>query len=370
MKNPLNNPVKLYTKLFYTCLLSVGILFSSQKSHAQPPFSTSKLSVQLLLNTSAGSQNYADGFVVVFGPAFSPSIGPEDSYKFTNTDENIAVNRNGINLSIEGRPMVIDYDTIPISIWEYRQSSYCLKVLGNNFPPSVTAVLKDSYLNQEFALDLTTNTIVQFNLFTTDSASYDPNRLCIIFKPAGTLPLGISSITGALKGSGIQVDWKTLNDNLADKYIVERSASGQEFSAVASMSSRRSSNAENYGWLDAAPLKGYNFYRIKAVDKSGTTKYSSVAKVLNGKTEKSSITVFPNPVKNSSIGLQMEAVPAGSYRLLLYNNAGQVVFCQNLVHQGGSISRSVRVAVPVKKGTYTLLIVNEKDKFTSRVIFD
>ncbi len=369
MKNLFINPVVLY-RIIYTVLLSLGILLFSTKTYAQPPFSTSKLSVQLLLNTSAGSQNYADGFVVVFGPSFTASIGPEDSYKFTNSDENLAINRNGINLSIEGRPSVIDYDTIPISIWKYRQSSYCLKILGSNFPPSVVAVLKDNYLHQDFPIDLTTNTIIQYNLVTTDSASLDPNRLCVVFKPAGLLPLGITSISGALKSNGIQVDWKSFNDNLTDKYTVERSTSGQEFSAITTVSSRGSSNAESYGWLDATPFKGYNFYRIKAVDKSGTIKYSSVAKVLNGKTENSIVTVFPNPVKNSNIGLQMEAVPAGNYRLFLYNNAGQVAYSQSLIHEGGSASKSIQVAVPIKKGAYTLLIVSEKDKFTSRVIFD
>src|SRR4051812_18068247 len=86
------------TKLFLLLLILTN---SSSFSFAQQA-NMSKLSVQLLLNLKGGPQNTADGLVAVFADNFSKKIGNEDSYKFTNLDENIAINRDGVNLSIEG----------------------------------------------------------------------------------------------------------------------------------------------------------------------------------------------------------------------------------------------------------------------------
>ncbi|MEJ7681475.1 MAG: hypothetical protein WKG06_27215 [Segetibacter sp.] len=60
------------------------------------PSQVTKLSVQLLLNLNEGLQNNADGVTVFFDDNFSTAIGNEDSYKFTNLDENLAISNKGI----------------------------------------------------------------------------------------------------------------------------------------------------------------------------------------------------------------------------------------------------------------------------------
>ncbi|WP_018616688.1 T9SS type A sorting domain-containing protein [Segetibacter koreensis] len=147
---------------------------------AQTPV-RAKLAIQLLLSTEPGPQNTADGVVAFFADNFSTSIGNEDSYKFTNLDENLAINCNGTFLSIEGRPTIHGSDTIKLAMWKFRQKSYYLKLNGANFSSSLKAVVKDNYLRKETVVDLASSTLVPFSI-TTDSASFAADRFSVIFK--------------------------------------------------------------------------------------------------------------------------------------------------------------------------------------------
>lgn len=152
-----------------------------------------KLAIQLLLNTNGGSQNTADGAVAFFADNFSTAIGNEDSYKFTNPDENLAINSKGTFLSIEGRPTIRGTDTLKLVMWTFRQKSYYLKLSGSNFVPTVKAVVKDNYLHKETVIDLSSSTFLPFSI-TTDSASFAANRFSVIFKA-----MRVFSLSAAMK---------------------------------------------------------------------------------------------------------------------------------------------------------------------------
>ena len=82
------------------------------------------------------------------------------------------------------------------------------------------------------------------------------------------------------------------------------------------------------------------------------------------------MSVFPNPVKGDRIGLQLDNLNKGNYKAILYNNSGQPVFTQNIVFEGGSASKNIQLNNAIKKGVYTLLLVNEENKFSTRIIID
>lgn len=173
------------------------ILFTQLYFHvAAQAYVRSKLVIQLLLNTNPGPQNTADGVVAFFADNFSTSIGNEDSYKFTNLDENLAIDCRGTLLSIEGRPMT-RFDTLKLVMWQFRQKSYYLQLNGSNFSSKVKAVVKDKYLSKETAVDLSSSTTVPFTI-TGDSASFAANRFSVVFKTSRSFslsyPMKLSSV--------------------------------------------------------------------------------------------------------------------------------------------------------------------------------
>ncbi|MCW3110652.1 MAG: C-terminal target protein [Segetibacter sp.] len=329
-----------------------------------------KLSVQLLLNLNGASSDVADGFVAVFGNNFSKAIGDEDSYKFTNLDENMAINRNGTALSIEGRPFVAGCDTLPIKMWQFRQKDYWVKVDAKNFDPALKATLKDEYLKQETPLDLTSSTTVPFTI-TNDSASFASNRFSIVFGTSesfATLPVILTDVKAYQKDKGIQVDWNTATETNIDKYEVEKSLNSQQFDKVFSIAAKSNNAlANSYNWFDNNASSGNNFYRIKIIEKTGDFRYSPVVRVSisNGK---SGFAVYPNPVKGNAISLQLSNMEEGKYAVNIFSNTGQKVYCSSLHHTGGSASQTLLLKRKIAAGKYTLQLSNDKTSLNQSIL--
>ncbi|MGI8634380.1 MAG: immunoglobulin domain-containing protein [Segetibacter sp.] len=329
--------------------------------------SLTKLSALLLLNLNPGSSNTADGFVAVFGDNFSSAVGFEDSYKFTNLDENMAINRNGVALSIEARPSISGCDTIPIKMWQYRQKEYYLKFVGENFDPLVKASLKDAFLGKETPLDLSTFTTIAFSI-TPDSASFAPNRFSIVFNTRSALPVTLSKVKASRQDKGIEVAWETMTETNIDRYEIEKSVNMREFDKVFTIAPKAASTTGNtYNWLDNNAIDGNNFYRIKMVDKTGTASYSAVVSV-NMKNSKTNVTVYPNPITGSTIGLQLTSMPEGQYKVDISNLSGQNVSRSVLQHSGGSGSQIITLKQKLPAGKYMLQLTNNQTTITKTIL--
>ena len=72
----------------------------------------------------------------------------------------------------------------------------------------------------------------------------------------------------------------------------------------------------------------------------------------------SGFSVYPNPVQNSTIGLQANIQAAGDYQLRLINMAGQVVFSKEINLPAGNSMRSIKVDTQLASGIYKLEIVD------------
>lgn len=317
-----------------------------------------KMRVQLLLNLNGGSSSVADEFTAVFDDRFSYAVGDEDAYKFPNLDENIAINRDGTTLSIEGRPRIKEADTINIRMWQFRQKSYWLKVDAADFSTGVIGVLKDQYLQQQSPLDLSSSTAIPFSI-TSDPASSAPDRFLIVFESYATLPVSLKNVKAVAKEKGIQVEWQTENETNIATYEVERSLNGREFEQMTIVDAKSdNATSHSYNFFDAAAFNGDNFYRIKLVEKNGAVKFSSVIRT-NFSRSKSNFTVFPNPVKNNQLHLQMPGMAAGRYAISMYNSWGQKVYSGTIDHDGTSLSQTVSLTQKTAKGNYILQLSGE-----------
>ena len=333
--------------------------------------STSTLPKLNITLSSAATNAPIDGVVAVFDNQFPAGLGAEDSYKFTNLDETVGIFSNSKTLSIEGRPAAMVNDSVPLRITQYKQSSYYLEVNGINFDLTLSAVVKDKYLNIETPVDLSGgNTQIPFSIISGDAASAASDRFVVLFKNASTLPLTITSMKAYPKNEGVQVDWVALNEVSTDHYEVEKSLSGQLFDKKATVIAKNNnSNSELYSWFDTKPVAGNNYYRIKVVEKTGEIKYTRIVKVNIGKVG-SGISVYPNPVKENLMNVQFANLLKGKYNVVLYNNLGEAIFTQSIEHNGENANYKIRITQLITKGAYNLVISNTDFEQTETLIFE
>ncbi|MCW3080323.1 T9SS type A sorting domain-containing protein [Segetibacter sp.] len=325
------------------------------------------VSVQILLPAQQQTSESADGAKVYFSEDFDNSIGKEDSYKFANQDENIAIISSGNLLSIEARRPVATGDSIQLKLWQLTQKNYLLKLNFNNFSYGLEAYLKDKYLSTITQLNTTGETVVPVTI-TSDAASTAPDRYKIIFEKFTTLPLHLLGIKAVEKNGGVEVGWIAESESNMDRYEIEKSVDGHRFVTAGTVKAKIDpGTSSNYTWFDLMPNKGDNFYKIKSVDKEGAIKYSNVAKV---KLEKgvSVITLFPNPIQGKVIRLQFTGIKKANYNVSLFNSLGDKVHNGTISHGGGSANHSIELKTFLPKGVYQLHVSDNLDKETISVL--
>lgn len=311
-----------------------------------------------LYNMSTGVANIADGNVVVFSEDYSNNIDADDAIKPINFGDNFGILRNGQSLIVDARSPLTENDTIFFHLRKIKLLQYRLEFVSANFDNTITGFFEDRFLNTSVPVNMTGTTTVDF-VVTSDAASYAADRFRIVFKNVRPLAVTFTSITAIKKDNGNVVEWKVANEININSYEVERSGDGVNFTKAGAVASGNLV----YNWLDAYPVAGDNFYRIKSIDNNGRVQYSRIVKVNAGKA-KVGYTVYPNPSTDGSFGLQMSNVSAGIYTVKISNSNGQLVWKELVNHPGGTATNIIHPSSQLTGGTYQLEVIDITGKST------
>jgi hypothetical protein len=189
-------------------------------------------------------------------------------------------------------------------------------------------------------------------------SSFSPFVLATTNASENPLPVMFADVKAFQKNSGVEVSWSNLTERDLISYTVERSSNGQTFTSVNQVAPRSNANdKESYSAFDASPIAGVNYYRVKVLEVSGKIIYSKVLKVdLSGK--QTGISLYPNPVSGNQVSLSIN-VKQGQYTVKVLNGAGQQVYSQRLIHQGGSMTQTVELPSSVKPGVYNMMVTGD-----------
>ena len=181
------------------------------------------------------------------------------------------------------------------------------------------------------------------------------------------LPVHFTNVAAELKGDYINVSWKTASEQNMTGYTVERSSDGAHFISVGSVAANdKSTNV--YDFKDAGYANGENYYRIKAIDKTGAATYSSIVKVSVSETINKSISIYPNPVIGKVISIALNNQDANLYNVQLVSSNGKIVASKQINHLGGSSVNTFDVSSLNVKGLYFLRITSAEGQTTKTVL--
>jgi hypothetical protein len=299
-----------------------------------------------------------DGTIAMYDDSYSNDIDVNDFRKADNMVENLSINNNGVLLAIEKRRSITKDDTIYLKFSKVRVRKYRFTISMNNLAtPGIVAMLEDSYLNTKTLLSTSDTTNYDFNIINHPD-SYNPFRFKIVLKVLNTLPVSFTAITATIQNNDIKVMWKVSDQLNIAQYEVLKSTNGINFTKIATVSANSGNiaNLISYQMLDQNPESGYNFYRIKSKGIAGEIKYSNIVKVDFTK-NKPVISIFPNPIEGGVIKLQMHSMPTGIYNASVFNNIGQLIYTQKIVHFDNTLVEKIEAKQFLIPGTYRLEII-------------
>ncbi|MFT3680061.1 MAG: T9SS type A sorting domain-containing protein [Ferruginibacter sp.] len=293
----------------------------------------------------------ADAVAAVFNNNYKNIVDDMDAVKPVtfNTREQLGIRRADMLFSIERRKEPLpEGDTVFLYLSRLNQAAYQFGFRPEQFGSDYTAYLKDNFLHTYTAVHLQENSTYNFQV-TTDAGSSATNRFYIVFhKKPKEKPV---TLKASLTGDDIAVEWNKPGYDLKPFYL-ERSVNGTDFSAIAKFTA--GSQQEDFKWTDLAPAPGEYTYRLQYANNEGTLLFSNIAAITKhaGRTA----FVYPNPVYNNQINMQLSHLPAGNYTARLINIAGQQIHREMITSNGTAATKTIRINKPVAGGMYTLEI--------------
>jgi hypothetical protein len=330
------------------------------------------LHASLYLLNPDSSIKFADGVAVQYDSAYSDSINYMDALKFTNINENLALLLDGYSLSIERRSTIYIRDTLFFNLTKTTIRSYQFQFTTISLTqPGLFGFLKDSYTGDSTLVDLDGFTSYNFSV-NNDAASKNPKRFMLVFETipgGGIVPLTYRNIKAWQQNGNIDLEWSVENEMNIKSYTIERSSDGHTFNSITSLKSDGNNSSNVYNWVDANTITGQSFYRVRCTGTNGFIQYSQVVKVDIGARD-ANISVYPNPIKNGIVGLQLTNMPKGTYQLQILNDFGQSIVTKLINHNGGNAFQTVLFNSSIPKGLYELEIIQpDKSKVVNKVQF-
>jgi hypothetical protein len=181
-------------------------------------------------------------------------------------------------------------------------------------------VTSDGTYNVDVYFEAATNEGVR--IFGTINSS---NPFKATFSKNTVLANELTMFSAAKQNSQVNLSWLTASEKENNAFSIERSKDGRNFTAIGQVKGALNSTvAKDYSFVDVMPLKGVNYYRLKSIELGGKATFSNVVSVsLLDKNNK--IFVFPNPVYESVLRMEHEAVSDGDLQITVMDLTGRIV---------------------------------------------
>ena len=213
-----------------------------------------------------------------------------------------------------------------------------------------------------------------FTYTATDDSGAGSNNTATYTMPIGNRPLPVELVSfGAkvVRAVDVQLLWRTASELNNDHFEVQRSADGRAFETFARVAGQgTSTTATNYAHTDAgigSRTSGPLYYRLRQVDRDGTSSFSLVETVRFDKAPAGppAISLFPNPTTTATTTLDLGLLPIGSYQVRVLDAVGRQVLATT-GDGGTTVPLDLRTAA---NGTYLVLVRGTTGQlFTKRLV--
>lgn len=185
----------------------------------------------------------------------------------------------------------------------------------------------------------------------------------------GSTPIPVNLVDFKVQRAGKvnNVTWSTSQEVNTSHFVIERGNDGTNFTEIGRVTANGNSNTLlTYSFVDANPVKGINYYRLRVVDRDNSGKFSAVRSVRNEGI--ADVSIYPNPV-NNEMTLTIDADKAETGALVISDVTGKVVATRTITVAQGNNKLPVNTAA-LASGAYIIKVQLNDDivvrKFTKQ----
>lgn len=167
------------------------------------------------------------------------------------------------------------------------------------------------------------------------------------------LPVTLANFNVQKQNKANKLNWTTTQEINSLKFVIQQSRNGRDFVTLGEVAAAGNSNTERtYSFTHSLPLNGYNYYRIKMVDRDNKVKYSQVRSVQNLGVNQ--IQVTPNPVADN-MKVNINAEKSDVAVITVADMSGKVILSKNYNVTAGDNNLPVNTA-NLNAGSYIVKV--------------
>lgn len=297
----------------------------------------------------------------------TPSGANEDYSICAFNGATIDATPNGTAISAAQKATVVD------AVWN----------IGNNFTPTGNSTIQlgwpaslegasfASYANNEIGIaPYTTNWGVFAgsgnNITNIATKTFNAFSSFSVGKVGLSLPVRFSSIYASLQSNNqAKIAWQIATEINVEKYVIEASNDGVYFTEKGSV---KASGTNQYSLVDLSVFNGINYYRIKAIEKSGAFIYSNIVTINTNKNAVAGCSIYPNPLRNSTLNISLNEPTANKYSVLVTDMAGKAVYTTSINHAGGISIYNLSLPTTLTKGMYVVKLLSDNGIVSIKIL--
>jgi glucose/arabinose dehydrogenase len=159
------------------------------------------------------------------------------------------------------------------------------------------------------------------NLYAINRGAGRLDSVVVLF----TTPVNITQFVASARDGYNNLVWQTSQETATDRFVIEYSTNGINFSPVGSVDASGSAGGSNYEFRHDIRFSGYLYYRLAIQNTDGSVNYSQVVRVKAG--ENQPVKIYSNLVSGGSLRLEIRE-PVTELQLL--NATGAMVYRKGL----------------------------------------
>jgi len=207
-----------------------------------------------------------------------------------------------------------------------------------------------------------------FTLNPTNPIPMGTTQISVEYSGNTFLPIQLASFSGQVVDQRIQLDWVTETETNNHYFLVERSGDGLSYEEIGRVSGQGTTvEAQAYRFVDAEPLGGVNYYRLRQVDLDGQDELSKVITVnMDDNNTGLRLKAFPNPAQEN-IALQWFSSQTSEEGLIRLIDAGRGRELARYAIPNGSSQMEVPVS-QLPAGHYFFQMEQQGERQTVRFV--
>jgi hypothetical protein len=195
----------------------------------------------------------------------------------------------------------------------------------------------------------------------------------LAFSPANTTAISIDllSFEAHMNGTHVDIQWVTAYERNSDHYVVERSLDGRDFEEVIRVDGAGKSNMIiKYFDVDATPIEGVSYYRLKQATTNGQFVYSGTVPVDFDESGIPGMGIFSNSVNDEAAAVHVQSLVNEEVLVIVRNGAGDEDYAKVLINKIDGEVTGIDTDGHLAKGTYLITGSSENVLYSRQLMIE